>query len=381
MCAFALGVLEGGRACRLSPVTSVAGCSMDAGSCTCRFRGVSCCTSGERARGYQANPGEGLERVSRRGRRLAGLVAAAATATGAGGRARERPSHLLHVLASSLSLKHVRREKSTLSVYLVYLQECRDPRAPRHQHSSGSSSMDPMALAYATAMDEHIASQMPNAPRICDGNSLCRFWADEGPYAAENMPAVLIPGALEDDEVDLLLAIGVAAWDGQRASDIATLRSALDRTAHDIAFNDEHVALYLHRDSHLQHAQPELVRKILDIMRSQPGEWGVDLDQLNVRCIELHHYTVGGGLVTPGHRDNGSKLTMSVMLSHPHEFDGGEFVTYADGMPVHHELERGDALLFESERLHNVCPVTLGMRRSLVIELWARPENSSNRFR
>ena len=86
MCAFALGVLEGGRACRLSPVTSVAGCSMDAGSCTCRFRGVSCCTSGERARGYQANPGEGLERVSRRGRRLAGLVAAAATATGAGGR-------------------------------------------------------------------------------------------------------------------------------------------------------------------------------------------------------------------------------------------------------------------------------------------------------
>ena len=39
------------------------------------------------------------------------------------------------------------------------------------------------------------------------------------------------------------------------------------------------------------------------------------------------------------------------------------------------------ALLFESERLHNVCPVTRGMRRSLVIELWARPENSSNRFR
>ena len=241
--------------------------------------------------------------------------------------------------------------------------------------------MDPMALAYATAMDEHVASQMPNAPRICDGNSLCRFWAYEDPYAAENMPAVLIPGALEDDEVDLLLAIGVAAWDGRRASDIATLRSALDRTAHDIAFDDEHVALYLHRDSHLQHAQPELVRKLLDMMRSQPGEWGDDLDQLNVRCIELHHYTVGGGLVTPGHRDNGSKLTMSVMLSHPHEFDGGEFVTYADGMPVHHELERGDALLFESERLHNVCPVTRGMRRSLVIELWARPENSSNRFR
>jgi hypothetical protein len=32
------------------------------------------------------------------------------------------------------------------------------------------------------------------------------------------------------------------------------------------------------------------------------------------------------------------------------------------------------------ERLHNVCPFTRGMRRSLVIELWARPENSSDRF-
>ena len=240
--------------------------------------------------------------------------------------------------------------------------------------------IDPMAGAYATAMDEHRASQTPNAPRVCDGNSLCRFWADEDPYAAESTSALLIPGVLKDDEVELLLATGAAAWDGHRASDITTLDSALDQTAHDIAFSDEHVALYLHRDSHLQQVQPALRSKLLHSMRSQPGEWG-DPAPLNVRCIELHHYAVGGGLVTPGHRDNGSKLTMSVMLSHPHELDGGEFVTYCEGMPVHHELARGDALLFDSERLHNVCPVTRGIRRSLVVELWARPENSSGRFR
>ena len=161
---------------------------------------------------------------------------------------------------------------------------------------------------------------------------------------------------------------------------VRALDSALDQTAHDIAFSDEHVALYLHRDSHLQQVQPALRNKLLHSMRSQPGKWG-DPAPLNVRCIELHHHAVGGGLVTPGHRDNGSKLTMSVMLSHPHELDGGEFVTYCEGMPVHHELARGDALLFDSERLHNVCPVTRGMRRSLVVELWARPENSSGRFR
>ena len=238
---------------------------------------------------------------------------------------------------------------------------------------------DPMAAAYATAMDEYQRSQATNAPRICDGNSLCRFWADEDPFAAESMPATLIRECLSDDEVELLLEIGVGAWeDGHRAS-VTTLRSALEGTAHDIAFSHEHVALYLHRDSHLQQAHPTLVRKLLHAMRSQPGEWG-DLTPLNVRCIELHHYAVGGGLVTPGHRDNGSRVTMSVMLSHPHELDGGEFVTYGDGMPIHHELARGDALLFASERLHNVCPVTRGTRRSLVIELWAQPENSSSRF-
>ena len=90
---------------------------------------------------------------------------------------------------------------------------------------------------------------------------------------------------------------------------------------------------------------------------------------------------VGGGLTTPEHRDNGSKLTMSVLLSHAHELSGGEFVTYAAGRPVVHELARGDALLFHSERLHNVCPVTRGVRRSLVIEMWARRANRRDRFK
>ena len=209
-----------------------------------------------------------------------------------------------------------------------------------------------MAAAYAAAMVAYQRSQTPDAPRICDGNSLCRFWADEDPFAAESTAAVLIQDALTDDEVELLLATGVAAWEDGRRASVKSLRSALDGTAHDIAFSDEHVASYLHRDSHLQQAHPMLVRKLLRTMRSQPGEWG-DLATLNVRCIELHHYAVGGGLVTPGHRDNGSRVTMSVMLSHPHELDGGEFVTYDSGMPIHHELARGDALLFESEKLHN----------------------------
>ena len=103
---------------------------------------------------------------------------------------------------------------------------------------------------------------------------------------------------------------------------------------------------------------------------------------LQVRCAEYHSYAEGGGLLQPGHRDDGSALTMSVLLSEPRGagFSGGEFVTWSDdGLPVAHELRRGDAVLFHSCRAHNVAQVTGGLRQSLVIELWPKEANRQDR--
>ena len=82
----------------------------------------------------------------------------------------------------------------------------------------------------------------------------------------------------------------------------------------------------------------------------------------------------------PRHRDNGSALTMSVLLSSRDSFEGGEFITYEEGFPVAHDTRRGDAILFHSEKLHNVATVHRGTRQSLVVELWERKENRTNRF-
>ena len=101
---------------------------------------------------------------------------------------------------------------------------------------------------------------------------------------------------------------------------------------------------------------------------------------LHVRCVELHAYTVGGALVEPGHTDNGSCRTLSVQLNPPCLFDGGRFVTWHEGEAVVHRLEAGDGLLILSGRMHNVSPVTRGVRYSLVIELWAQPANRVDRF-
>jgi predicted 2-oxoglutarate/Fe(II)-dependent dioxygenase YbiX len=113
-------------------------------------------------------------------------------------------------------------------------------------------------------------------------------------------------------------------------------------------------------------------------MRSQKDfpETGVATSELSIRCVEFHTYTAGGGLMSLVHRDRGSVLTISVLLSSPAACEGGEFITWTrdgtrDGTEkVHHGMQRGDGIFFHSEKTHNVEMVTSGRRHSLVIELW-----------
>jgi predicted 2-oxoglutarate/Fe(II)-dependent dioxygenase YbiX len=81
----------------------------------------------------------------------------------------------------------------------------------------------------------------------------------------------------------------------------------------------------------------------------------------------------------PDHIDAGSTLTLSALLSDPSTLDGGQFLTFSAGAPVAHELECGDAVVFYSERIHNVSAVMSGVRHSLVIELWEGADNVADR--
>uniref|UniRef100_A0A7S3WA22 Fe2OG dioxygenase domain-containing protein n=1 Tax=Emiliania huxleyi TaxID=2903 RepID=A0A7S3WA22_EMIHU len=203
-----------------------------------------------------------------------------------------------------------------------------------------------------------------------------------GRPSPETLPALVIPQLLSPEEVKQCFSAGSEV--GSSIEPFATsswLCAALRATPHDIGYSGEHVALYLHKGGYLQTKQPALCDKLLHSMRRQPGNWGDPALALQVRCIELHTYAVGGGLLEPGHRDNGSKLSMSVLLSDAATtgLEGGQIVTWSGGEPVVHELRRGDALLFHSGKAHNVATVTSGMRQSLVIELWVGPTNTKDR--
>ena len=151
--------------------------------------------------------------------------------------------------------------------------------------------------------------------------------------------------------------------------------------AHDVRYSGSHVALFLHCDRYLYKSWPALYATLVSGMRSHgTAAWGDAINSatpLNVRCIELHTYTEGGGLPDPTHRDCGSILTLSVLLSDSAAVDGGHFVTWSEGEPVVHALEAGDAVLFRSEKRHNVQSISRGTRHSLVVELWAADTNVS----
>jgi PKHD-type hydroxylase len=70
----------------------------------------------------------------------------------------------------------------------------------------------------------------------------------------------------------------------------------------------------------------------------------------------------------PQDRHTPRKLSMSMLLSDPSEFEGGEFQVKTNNDEAQTlECAKGRAWFFPSYTLHRVAPVTKGMRRSLVL--------------
>lgn len=62
------------------------------------------------------------------------------------------------------------------------------------------------------------------------------------------------------------------------------------------------------------------------------------------------------------------KLSMTLLLSDPSEFEGGEFqIKTVSDNPITVEQKKGRAWFFPSYHLHRVTPVTRGIRKSLVL--------------
>jgi PKHD-type hydroxylase len=101
-------------------------------------------------------------------------------------------------------------------------------------------------------------------------------------------------------------------------------------------------------------------------------------DITNHDQMQFSEYTVGGHYKY--HKDTGyykgepilpcRKLSVSVLLSDPKDYEGGEFLMYEGDMePVKPLKGQGSVVVFDSRDYHKVEPVTSGVRYSLV--MWA----------
>ena len=215
------------------------------------------------------------------------------------------------------------------------------------------------------------------------------------PAEADQSEHAVLRGLLSDAEMNALCDYGEGVLSEQAEGAPSSL-SLFDDDAgeaatlaedyyHNSADNCEHRVAHLHRNGGLQRDKGRLLDRVLSsIRREDAAKWRLLLGRpVCLRSAEYHAYTRGGSVADPEHRDQGSLLTLTVLLSEPDEcVHGGELhlATSAnrDNAMVHVPLKRGDGCLFVSERRHNVTRID-GCRKSFVIELWDGPPTEFNR--
>ena len=117
---------------------------------------------------------------------------------------------------------------------------------------------------------------------------------------------------------------------------------------------------------------PEMYRDIETTMKKVNGNhFGFD----DVQITELAQYTEypSGGFydwhmdsdINFAHEPTVRKISMTCLLSHEYEFEGGELEIEKEENKV--KLVQGQAIFFASFIRHRVAPVTKGVRKSLVM--------------
>lgn len=127
-----------------------------------------------------------------------------------------------------------------------------------------------------------------------------------------------------------------------------------------------------------------LYDKILRIAaKANEAYWGFDLTtaQEGIQYTEYHgeeegrydwHADTGAGVVT-----STRKVSVTVQLSGPEEYDGGNLELFRGGHGIENsiiaERRAGTVVVFPSYMMHRVSPVTRGVRKSLVLWVGGAP--------
>ena len=113
------------------------------------------------------------------------------------------------------------------------------------------------------------------------------------------------------------------------------------------------------------------------IQRANLNHFGFEDIQITEQA-QFTEYPVGGFYdwhmdcdVNMAHEPPVRKISMTLLLSHENEFEGGDLELMAPGKFA--KLKQGHAVIFASFLNHRVAPVTRGVRQSLVMWFGGKP--------
>ncbi len=114
-----------------------------------------------------------------------------------------------------------------------------------------------------------------------------------------------------------------------------------------------------------------LYSKLADMVKEANRIWEFDLNSI-IDNIQYTEYYGGGGeygwhMDIGPHPINHRKISITIQLSEPDEYTGGDLELWSGVGHVSAPRSKGCAVLFPSFMLHRVTPVTTGTRKSLVL--------------
>jgi PKHD-type hydroxylase len=115
-----------------------------------------------------------------------------------------------------------------------------------------------------------------------------------------------------------------------------------------------------------------IFRKITDVVKQNNQQcWNFDLEK--IERLQFTHYLSSEEGTYHSHRDpiqwtlpHNRKLSMSLQLSDPKDYEGGDLLLHFESNPTVISKQKGMMVFFPSHTLHEVTPVTKGERFSLV---------------
>ena len=101
---------------------------------------------------------------------------------------------------------------------------------------------------------------------------------------------------------------------------------------------------------------------------------GTDTDSYKTNNRDIAYIGLDPNLDVGAHGVNKRKLAMTVQLSDPKDYDGGDFEIWFGGdRQVLVPREKGDVIIFPAFCMHRITPITRGERRCLVFWTGGRP--------